>query len=120
MNKQRQILVTVTYNDLGCIIDIKAEPYEEPNLQPTCNQLATSYISRQAAIDAIITLWADKPFGNPALSEIKECIDNLPPAEPDKDENCNTCRYESHDPTDFPCSECKVRCENYYERRTND
>lgn len=35
------------------------------------------------AIDAIITLWADKPFGNPALTEIKECIDNLPSAEPE-------------------------------------
>ena len=33
MNKQRQILVTVTYNDLGCIIDTKAEPYAEPEQQ---------------------------------------------------------------------------------------
>ena len=48
MTRQRQILVTVTYNDLGCIIDTKAEPYEEPNLQPTCNNLATDTISRQA------------------------------------------------------------------------
>ena len=56
MNKQRQILVTVTYNDLGCIIDIKAEPYEEPNLQPTCNQLATDCISRQQAIDGKIII----------------------------------------------------------------
>lgn len=53
MTRQRQILVTVTYNDLGCIIDTKAEPYEEPNLQPTCNQLATDCISRQSAIDAV-------------------------------------------------------------------
>lgn len=53
MTRQRQILVTVTYNELGCIIDTKAEPYEEQNLQPTCNQLATSCISRQAAIDAL-------------------------------------------------------------------
>lgn len=53
MARQRQILVTVTYNDLGCILDTKAEPYEEPNLQPACNQLATDAISRQAAIDML-------------------------------------------------------------------
>lgn len=53
MNKQRKIVITVTYNDLGCIIATKAEPYEEPNLQPTCNQLAIDCISRQAAIDVL-------------------------------------------------------------------
>lgn len=36
-------------------------------------------ISRQAAIDEIINLWADKPFGNPALVEIKDCIEKLSP-----------------------------------------
>lgn len=51
MNKQRKVLITITYNELGCIVDTKAEPYEEPNLQPTCNQLAIDCISRQAAID---------------------------------------------------------------------
>ena len=30
MNRQRKIIVTVTYNELGSIIDTKAEPYEEP------------------------------------------------------------------------------------------
>ena len=53
MTRQRQILVTVTYNDLGCIIDTKTELYKEPNLQPTCNNLATDTISRQDAIDAV-------------------------------------------------------------------
>ena len=62
MNKQRQVLVTVTYNELGIIIDTKAEPYEEPNLQPTCNQLATDCISRQAALDAIRPLQTYKLF----------------------------------------------------------
>ena len=38
-------------------------------------------ISRQDAIDAIVELWADKPFGMPALTEIKECIEALPSAE---------------------------------------
>jgi Pyruvate/2-oxoacid:ferredoxin oxidoreductase delta subunit len=39
-------------------------------------------IDRQAAIDEIINLWADKPFGNPALVEIKDCIEKLPSVTP--------------------------------------
>ena len=35
---------------------IKSLPSVQPDLQPTCNQLATDTISRQAAIDAIISL----------------------------------------------------------------
>lgn len=38
-------------------------------------------ISRQATIDEVINLWADKPFGNPTLVEIKDCIEALPPAQ---------------------------------------
>ena len=41
-------------------------------------------ISRQAALDAVINLWADKPFGNPALVEIKDCIEALPSAQPER------------------------------------
>lgn len=29
MNRQRQIVVTVTYNELGIIIDTKAEPWKK-------------------------------------------------------------------------------------------
>ena len=43
-------------------------------------------ISRRAAIDEVINLWADKPFGNPALVEIKDCIEKLPSARPYTDE----------------------------------
>lgn len=53
MNKQRKVLITITYNEMGIIIDTKAEEVAQQNLQPTCNQLATDCISRQAAIDAI-------------------------------------------------------------------
>ena len=52
MNKQRKVLITITYNEMGIIIDTKAEEVAQPNLQPTCNQPATDCISRQAAIDA--------------------------------------------------------------------
>ena len=56
MNRQRKVVITVTYNGLGMIVDTKAEELDlsaQPNLQPTCNNLATDCISRQAAIDAI-------------------------------------------------------------------
>ena len=55
MNKQRKVLITTTYNEMGIIIDTKAEELDlsaQPNLQPTCNNLATDTISRQDAIDA--------------------------------------------------------------------
>ena len=53
MNKQRKVVITTTYNEMGIIIDTKAEKVAQPKLQPTCNQLATDTISRQAAIDAL-------------------------------------------------------------------
>lgn len=53
MNKQRKILITITYNEMGTIIDTKAEEVAQPDLQPTCNQLVTDTISRQVAIDAL-------------------------------------------------------------------
>lgn len=60
MNRQRKVVITVTYNGLGMIVDTKAEeldlstqPNLQPNLQPTCNNLATDCISRQAAIEAL-------------------------------------------------------------------
>ena len=53
MNRQRKILITVIYNDLGIIVDTKAEELDlSTNLQQTCNQLATDCISRQQAIEA--------------------------------------------------------------------
>jgi len=58
MNRQRKVVITTTYNELGIIVDTKAEELDlsvQPNLQPTCNNLATDTISRQAAIDAIKT-----------------------------------------------------------------
>ena len=53
MNKQRKVVITTTYNEMGIIIDTKVEEVAQPNLQPTCNQLATDTISRAAAIDAL-------------------------------------------------------------------
>ena len=36
MNQQRKVLITTTYNEMGIIIDTKAEEVAQPNLQPTC------------------------------------------------------------------------------------
>lgn len=36
MNKQRKVLITTTYNEMGVIIDTKAEEVAQPNLQPKC------------------------------------------------------------------------------------
>ena len=60
MNKQRKVLITITYNEMGIIIDTKAEDVAQPNLQQTCNQLETDCISRQAAIDAHCELCPDR------------------------------------------------------------
>lgn len=102
MNTQRKVLITITYNELGIITDTKAEEVPQPNLQPTCNQLATDTnvgdaISRQAAIDALdfeivhITAYRDgKNEGNPlaqynkGLEDGKKAIEALPPAQPEQ------------------------------------
>ena len=75
MNKQRKVLITTTYNEMGIIIDTKAEEVAQPNLQPTCNQLATDCISRQAAIDAIKS--------SRFLVDAMKKVIKLPSAQPD-------------------------------------
>lgn len=63
----------------GQAIEILADeeklPSAQPNLQPTCNQLATDCISRQDALDALEWKWA----GKAAIDAIK----NLPSVQPD-------------------------------------
>ena len=60
-------------------------------------------IKRQDAIDEVINLWADKPFGNPALVEIKDCIEALPSAERKRGEwvdyKCSICGFEPYNPS---------------------
>ena len=78
MNKQRKVLITITYNEMGIIIDTKAEEIEQPNLQPICNQLATDCISRQDAIDAL-SIYGDKL----TLDNVAERIYGLPSIQPE-------------------------------------
>ena len=56
------------------VIDmVDALPSAQPNLQPTCNQLATDCISRQAAIDA-----ADRSdYTGLAVEDVKKVTDEV-------------------------------------------
>ena len=60
--------------------------------QGLAKELVNDCISRKAAIDEVINLWADKPFGNPALVEIKDCIEKLPSAQPEVI-RCKDCKH---------------------------
>lgn len=76
MNKQRKVLITITYNEMGIIIDTKAEEVAQPNLQPTCSQLATDTISRQAAILDVTcgsrTIWFQKSEPHTTYCDIRK------------------------------------------------
>lgn len=71
MNKQRKVLITTTYNEMGIIIDTKAEEVA----QQTCSQLATDIISRQAVLDLI----ADYDL---SMGQVVNGIHTLPPVTP--------------------------------------
>lgn len=84
MNKQRKVVITTTYNDLGMIVDTKAEELDlsvQPNLQPTCNNLATDTISRQTAINYVDDIPYIKEHPNLGLIW-KEWIEALPSVQP--------------------------------------
>lgn len=55
-------------------------PSVQPNLQPTCNQLATDYISRQAAIDTVRSYYDEC---DEREESIEERIEQLPSADID-------------------------------------
>ncbi len=71
MNKQRKVVITTTYNEMGIIIDTKAEELG------TSAQLGTDCISRQAAIDLTIGL------SNDSVDFVRAGIKALPPAQPE-------------------------------------
>lgn len=112
MNKQRKVLIIITYNEMGIIIDTKAEEVAQPNLQPTCNKLATDYISRQAAIGSIENVdWyhinqngdlvsgANSQEHEPLYkaSEIYAAFEKVPSADVVEVVRCRDCaRYDSH------------------------
>ena len=93
-------------------------PLEEvPDLQQTCNQLATDCISRHDAIDMfqrladdswnqkVSTTWAN------AYSEAVDFIEELPSAQPEVI-RCKDCRYYYKDIGAYQNIECQ--CDNWY------
>ena len=86
MNKQRKVVITTTYNEMGIIIDTKAEEVAQPNLQPTCNQLTTDTISRQAAIDAAALSAAewDGMYVQDINGSIRKALEDLPSIQPER------------------------------------
>lgn len=72
-------------------------------------------ISRQAAIDEVINLWADKPFGNPALVEIKDCIEKLPSEQSERKKG----KWIQNDNGTYSCNLCQswIPEEQYYYAR---
>ena len=96
MNKQRKILMTITYNELGIIVDTKAEELDlsaQPNLQPTCNNLAIDTISRQAAID---DLHGKDPSQIWDTADVEVWVNALPSAQPEII-YCKDCKYHHRD-----------------------
>ena len=75
MNKQRKVLITTTYNEMGVIVDTKAEEVAQPDLQPACKQLETDTISRQQAIDAL-----------DCINGVEEVLRSLPSVQPERAE----------------------------------
>lgn len=101
MNRQRKVVITVTYNDLGTIVDTKAEELDlsaQPNLQPTCNNLATDTIDRQAAIDIakdLLIQMEEYHQYNQAINNYCTELVKLPPAQPEII-RCKDCKYCEH------------------------
>ena len=71
-------------------------------------------ISRQDAIDEVINLWAEKPFGNPALVEIKDCIEALPSAERKRGEWIETSSGDH-----WKCSRCNYRAGFWFDEENS-
>ena len=79
MNKQRRVLITTTYNEMGIIIDTKAE--EVSNNSPELDKENGELIRRQAAIDAHCELCGDRGKCNCDICPDIEVFQLLPPAQ---------------------------------------
>lgn len=107
MNKQRKILVTVTYNELGVIVDTKTEELDSSAETELCEYYAlcrhgrdenklratiepqqvtgklNDCISRKAAIDAVLDRMNVGKHGRDAKpEEIQSALNKLPPVQP--------------------------------------
>ena len=93
MNKQRKVLITTTYNEMGIIIDTKTEELG------SSAQLGTDTISRQAAIEACYQEHDASYSTLEAKGAAWRCavnIKNLPSVQPEII-RCKDCRHSEYD-----------------------
>lgn len=91
MNRQRKVVITTTYNEMGIIIDTKAEELDLSAQPETHDKRTESHacdlIDRQAAIDAvecIVDHYSITPYQTmrAAIDHAKRIISGLPSAQP--------------------------------------
>ena len=82
----------------------------------------TDLISRQAAIDAVheefddCLVWDES--GQRTADEFEIIINRLPPAQPQPEEDCDTCKHGYFG--DSQCNNCRVRFPSHYEREEDE
>lgn len=112
-----------TMGDQMEALGVAVSALQAQDLQPTCNQLATDCISRQAAIDRINKqrehlqpdVYPQDEIGDAAYRICAELIERLSSAQP---EDCDTCKHGYFG--DDQCERCRVRYPSHYERRTDE
>ena len=97
MNKQRKVLITITYNEMGVIIDTKTVELGSSAQPEPCEDT----ISRQAAIEALTTYIYNVCRGINKQMSIDRCevaaksvIGELPTVQPNTSELINRIRSE--------------------------
>ncbi len=83
MNKQRKVLITITYNEMGIIIDTKAEEVAQPtqtNADPMQGS-ALDCVRRQQAIDTMCEACSD--WCDEGVCKKVSAIQKLPSEEPE-------------------------------------
>ena len=110
MNKQRKVLITITYNEMGIIIDTKteelgssAQPEKRTKERTETHGVCLDAISRQAAqrlFGKALTYKERNGKLTWTTSEVKQwiadCIEQLPSAQPEII-RCRECKFASGD-----------------------
>ena len=134
MNKQRKVLITITYNEMGIIIDTKAEelgsfvqPEKHTDKRTETHGVCLDAISRQAAqrlFGKALTYKERNGKLTWTTSEVKQwiadCIEQLPPAQPEII-YCGDCKYKDDgiDEDGIPFLKC-LHGRSYGGTRIND
>ena len=111
MNKQRKVVITTTYNEMGIIIDTKAEEVAQPEVAKDTNVLTNDCISRQAVIDALENIDCSDGIGISALKcdvveDAINAINALPSAQPERKRGKWIEDDDGWDEVIWRCSEC--------------